>query len=246
MDCFSEKYGWVGTSLFEYLVATGRRLVAGNTNIHLDPKLVLKRCSLHPVHVAYQSRCEVFYVTFWSGAMLTPTDLPHYTYDDYILWEGRWEMIEGIPYAMTPSPSFRHQRVSQKIARFLDMALDDCEHCRAVLPVDWKVAEDTVLQPDNMVLCYEPAGPFLTKAPALIFEVLSASTAAKDRRTKFSIYEREGVAYYCLVDPETEVAKIYRLHEGRYVKQMDATDETFKFDLGRCAFEIEFARIWAD
>lgn len=23
--------------------------------------------------------------------------LPHYTYEEYRLWEGRWELIEGIP-----------------------------------------------------------------------------------------------------------------------------------------------------
>lgn len=34
-------------------------------------------------------------------------DLPHYTYDDYVTWEGRWELIQGIPYAMTPAPVIR-------------------------------------------------------------------------------------------------------------------------------------------
>ncbi len=24
--------------------------------------------------------------------------LPHYTYEDYCHWEGRWELIDGIPY----------------------------------------------------------------------------------------------------------------------------------------------------
>ena len=26
--------------------------------------------------------------------------LPYYTYDDWIEWEGKWELIEGIRYAM--------------------------------------------------------------------------------------------------------------------------------------------------
>lgn len=26
--------------------------------------------------------------------------LPHYRYDDYLLWEGEWELIDGIAYAM--------------------------------------------------------------------------------------------------------------------------------------------------
>ncbi len=172
--------------------------------------------------------------------------LPHYTYADYLAWEGRWELVEGIPYAMSPAPSFRHQLVSNEIARVLSEALEGCEHCRAVLPVDWKIAEDTVVQPDNLVICHRPAAAYLTKAPVLIFEVLSPSTADKDRHTKFALYEREGVAWYCIVDPESAVAKVYRLHDGRYIKHLDATDEVVDFDLGKCTARFDFARIWAE
>jgi hypothetical protein len=28
--------------------------------------------------------------------------LPSYTYEDYMHWEGRWGLIEGFPYAMSP------------------------------------------------------------------------------------------------------------------------------------------------
>ena len=37
---------------------------------------------------------------------------PYYTYEDYCQWEGRWELIEGMPYAMSPAPIPEHQRVS--------------------------------------------------------------------------------------------------------------------------------------
>lgn len=37
-------------------------------------------------------------------------DLPYYTYDDYKSWEGRWELIHGIPYAMSPYPTLKHIR----------------------------------------------------------------------------------------------------------------------------------------
>ena len=36
-------------------------------------------------------------------------DLPHYSYDDYKIWEGDWELIRGIPYAMAPAASWWHQ-----------------------------------------------------------------------------------------------------------------------------------------
>ncbi|WP_420768900.1 Uma2 family endonuclease [Parageobacillus thermoglucosidasius] len=34
-----------------------------------------------------------------------------YTYKDYIESDGRWELINGIPYNMTPAPSTEHQRI---------------------------------------------------------------------------------------------------------------------------------------
>ncbi|WP_456375514.1 Uma2 family endonuclease [Thiolapillus sp.] len=116
-------------------------------------------------------------------------DLPHYTYEDYVQWEGRWELIHGIPYAMTPTPSIQHQKICQHIAVGLDRALSECEACLALLPVDWKIDEDTVVQPDNLVICDEVTDTYLRKAPIMIFEVLSKSTASKDKNTKFALYE---------------------------------------------------------
>jgi hypothetical protein len=37
--------------------------------------------------------------------------IPHYTYDDWLHWEGRWELIEGIPIALIPSPPPAHQLI---------------------------------------------------------------------------------------------------------------------------------------
>ena len=38
--------------------------------------------------------------------------LPHYTYEDWLHWEGRWELIEGHPIAMSPMPVPKHQKVA--------------------------------------------------------------------------------------------------------------------------------------
>ena len=176
--------------------------------------------------------------------VLDPTDLPHYTYDDYSQWQGRWELLDGIPHAMTPAPSINHQRVSSKIARLLDEALEGCDQCQALLPVDWKITEDTVVQPDNLVVCYPPSGNYLTRAPSVIFEVLSSATRHKDETIKFRLYETEGVHYYCLVDPDEKLIRIYELNEGRYIKQTDAATETFNFNLTKCQIEFDCSRVW--
>lgn len=179
--------------------------------------------------------------------MNTPSleDLPRYTYEDYLQWQGRWELIHGVAYAMAPAPGIAHQRISQQIASQLEYALANCPECHALLPVDWKIDEETTVQPDNLVVCGELAKmDYLSKAPTLIFEILSKSTAHKDRTTKFKLYEQEGVLYYVIVDPLESLAKVYRLQEGRYIKVVDAAQDTVEFDFGKCRIAFEFAKIW--
>jgi len=74
--------------------------------------------------------------------------------------------------------------------------------------------------------------------------VLSSSTSAKDENIKFDLYQKEGVAYYCLVDPDDKVAKIYELKNSIYVKKMNATNETIVFNLKDCVMKYDFSKIW--
>ncbi len=64
--------------------------------------------------------------------------LPHYTYDDYVHWEGRWELIEGHPIAMSPLPIPEHQRVAAELRYEFMSALkgSKCKNCRAYDPLD--------------------------------------------------------------------------------------------------------------
>jgi Uma2 family endonuclease len=171
-------------------------------------------------------------------------NIPHYTYDDYKHWENEWEIIDGIAYAMSPAPMIKHQKISNNIAWILQNELQDCDSCQALLPVDWRISDDTIVQPDNLVVCYEPSGAYITKAPSMIFEVLSKSTAKKDLTLKFDLYESEGVKYYIIVDPDESIAKAYELKDGRYIKMVDATDEVVDFDLKDCSIRVNFDKLW--
>ena len=42
--------------------------------------------------------------------------IKHYTYEDYKLWEGKWELYEGYPVAMSPAPMIKHQTIAYAIA----------------------------------------------------------------------------------------------------------------------------------
>ena len=78
---------------------------------------------------------------------------PHYTYDDYCQWEGKWELIEGMPYAMSLAPIPAHQRISVKLITRFEMALDSCKNCQVYMPLDWKIEDDTIVQPDMLIVC---------------------------------------------------------------------------------------------
>ena len=172
---------------------------------------------------------------------------PSYTYDEYALWEGDWELIEGVPYAMAPAPMINHQAISNHIARALDEAVEGCEMCQALLAVDWKISDKTVVQPDNLLICHKPLHEaYLVKAPEMIFEILSKSTRHKDTGIKFDLYEQEGVAYYVMVDPQSSIAKIYHLNsEGKYIKVKDVSDEVIEFSLSSCSLSFNFSQIWS-
>jgi len=170
-------------------------------------------------------------------------DLPQYTYDDFKTWEGAWELIYGVPYAMSPAHINKHQLLNGKIFRELDEALDNCEECLAIVEADWKLSNETVFRPDTSVICYEPED-YLTKAPEIIFEVLSPSTAKRDETLKFNAYEEEGVKYYCLVYPEMLFVKVYKLQDGKYIKVGDFDDESYLFETKKCKINFNFTDIF--
>jgi len=145
--------------------------------------------------------------------------IPRYTVKDYNLWEGEWELIDGIPYAMSPSPVFRHQRFSLRTAIALENALTNeknkCGDCTVVTDLDWILNEETLLRPDIAIVCHK-IEDFITQPPVLIIEILSPSTALKDRHTKFEIYQEQGVAYYIIADANAKTHKTYMLVDGQY------------------------------
>ena len=171
--------------------------------------------------------------------------LPNYTYDDYVQWEGDWELIYGVPYAMAPAPMIKHQSISNKIAWQLQNVLQECKVCQALLPIDWKIDDSTVVQPDNLIICHTPQNEaYIKKAPKVIFEILSKSTATVDKNLKYELYEKEGVSYYIIVDPNESIAKVYELKDGKYIKLCDAYEDSVDFTLNECAFTFDFSKVW--
>ena len=173
--------------------------------------------------------------------------LPHYTYEEYCLWEGRWELIEGIPYAMSPAPTPRHQWLVLNIAYELKATLkrSNCKNCEVYDFIDVKIEEDTILQPDCSVVRQAIHKNFLDFPPALVVEVLSPATELKDRHTKFSLYESFGIKYYLIADPEKESVEIYMLHDKQYVLTSHSSGAPFTFTFpDDCKIDVLIKNFW--
>lgn len=67
---------------------------------------------------------------------------PNYKFEDYLQWEGNWELIDGVPYVMSPSPTKKHQLVSANIAIQLNELLKDCSECQAFIALGWRVNDE--------------------------------------------------------------------------------------------------------
>ena len=173
------------------------------------------------------------------------SDLPLYDLDDWKEWEGKWELIEGIPYAMSPMPSKKHQRINGKIYRLFSEGLENCPDCEAFLPVNFKVSEHSLLHPDLLVVCGEDEDEmYVTQIPHLVVEILSPSTLNKDTQTKPKIYKAIKIKYYITIDPKEELVSIFGLTEGEYKLLEQGRDVDFDFDFGVCNSKINFQDIW--
>ena len=168
---------------------------------------------------------------------------PSYTYEDYCQWEGRWELIEGMPYAMSPLPVPDHQRASLKLCILFEEALTDCKKCKVYPPLDWKISSDTIVQPDVLIVCKKIEKKYLDFPPILVSEVLSPATASKDRGEKMELYRMQKVKYYCIVDVQFKKIEIYELLDNFY-QPPSVNPENFVFTFGNCKALLSFEDIW--
>lgn len=172
--------------------------------------------------------------------------LPNYTYEDYLLWEGRWEVIHGIPYAMSPMPNPGHQRIANNTGIILKKALnpDKCK-CQVYQPIDLRITEHTVVNPDLLIVCKPISKQYLDFPPALVVEILSPSTEMKDRNTKYQLYETFGIPYYIIIDPDKENIEIYGLDASKKYQRIANPDTPLILE-GNCSVVPDWHEVFAE
>ena len=154
--------------------------------------------------------------------MVTAKTHRKFTYEDYRNTPDdiRYELHDG-ELIVVPAPNMAHQGISTTLLRLIDTLvylrkLGKVFHA----PTDVVFSDTEVVQPDLIFVSNERSH-ILTEnnirgAPDLIIEILSPSTAGRDRTFKRTLYERHGVKEYWMVDPSARNITILLLGESGY------------------------------
>jgi len=170
----------------------------------------------------------------------------YYKYDDYKQWKGDWELINGYPVAMAPSPFGPHQKLLISISTDISISLKNCKNgCFVYAELDYIVDEYTVLRPDISVTC-KKIKDFIKTPPKFIVEILSPSTIKKDLTVKFGIYEKEGIEFYMMVDYILKKVKLFKLIDFKYRKIDEKIDGKMEVEINGCKVIFNIDEWWEE
>ncbi|MBB6734568.1 Uma2 family endonuclease [Cohnella zeiphila] len=134
-----------------------------------------------------------------------------YSYEDYANLPddgNRYEVADGVLQAMSPSPGTKHQKILRNLTASFQ------SHCKPsgqffFAPLDVILSRYHVRQPDFIFVSNERLTIVTERgiegAPDLAAEILSPSTAQKDKTEKRLEYARFGVKEYWIIDPVYEL-----------------------------------------
>jgi Uma2 family endonuclease len=145
---------------------------------------------------------------------------------------------------MSPQPTPKHQYIAANLTYAFIDNLKKCKRCKVYQPIDFKISEDTIIQPDMLVVCKPITKKFLDFPPVLVAEILSPSTALKDRHTKFEIYQSQNIPYFIIISPDNEEAEIYEMNKSEYTLMKSGHSFTCQFNFEDCSANIDFNQIW--
>ena len=150
--------------------------------------------------------------------MLSPTPTVKFTYQDYQHTpdDQRYELLDG-ELIMVPAPNLGHQRIGTQLGwRLAQFVTEKGRGEVFFAPCDVVLSNTDVVQPDLLFVSHERAhlllgGDNVLGAPDLVVEILSPSTAGRDRTLKRALYAKHGVREYWLVDPDARTVTVLRL-----------------------------------
>ena len=157
-----------------------------------------------------------------------------YSYADYLVWKikERVELLKGKILEMS-APSPIHQEISGNLQGALFVFLKNSKCKLYTAPFDVRFPQKgesqvyTVVQPDLCVVCdlekIDSKG--CVGAPDLVVEILSPGNSKKEMKSKFALYQEEGVREYWIVDPERELVFVYVADNKKFKPTIPIADD---------------------
>ncbi|WP_314811150.1 Uma2 family endonuclease [Capnocytophaga granulosa] len=157
-----------------------------------------------------------------------------YSYADYLVWKikERVELLKGKIFEMS-APSPIHQEISGNLQGALFVFLKNSKCKLYTAPFDVRFPQKgesqvyTVVQPDLCVVCdlekIDSKG--CVGAPDLVVEILSPGNSKKEMKSKFALYQEEGVREYWVVDPERELVFVYVAENKKFRPTIPIADD---------------------
>lgn len=144
----------------------------------------------------------------------------------------RHELLDGV-HVVTPSPTYRHQDIHGALFTLLRIGLKAHPELKVLSsPADIILGPRTLVQPDLFILRINPAAPPSSwreaGVPLVAIEILSPSTASRDRGTKRRIYQQAGVSEYWVVDPDARLIERWTPADAR----PEIVDEVLSWGVG--------------
>jgi Uma2 family endonuclease len=159
----------------------------------------------------------------------------------------RLELVDG-EVTVSPSPQPLHSYVDRALTLMIGAHIRDNELGELFGDVDTLLGDFDVRRPDLLYFAKDRLHLIGEKAiegpPDLCVEIVSPSSKVVDRKQKFAQYEKAGVAYYWIVDPEAKTIEGYKLAGKKY----QATGGGKNADVVRLPpfekLEIKLADLW--
>lgn len=131
----------------------------------------------------------------------------------------RYEVVDG-ELLVTPAPTWSHQRVVGALYRILYPYVLANRLGEVIFsPADVRLGRDTMVQPDLFVTTSDArtaAGDWSELGPLrLVIEIVSPSSAHRDRFTKRLLYQRARIPEYWIVDPDARLVERWRPEDER-------------------------------
>ncbi|WP_314153894.1 Uma2 family endonuclease [Capnocytophaga granulosa] len=157
-----------------------------------------------------------------------------YSYADYLVWKikERVELLKGKILEMSASSPI-HQEISGNLQGALFVFLKNSKCKLYTAPFDVRFPQKgesqvyTVVQPDLCVVCdFEKIdSKGCVGAPDLVVEILSPGNSKKEMKSKFALYQEEGVREYWVVDPERELVFVYVADNKKFKPTIPIADD---------------------